>query len=78
MTKTKVFMDCEFTGLHQKTTLVSIGLISDCEKTFYAELTDYDKTQIDEWLQNQRMRSVLLTNQCLKSRPRGRRCSRCK
>lgn len=49
--KTKIFFDTEFTGLHQKTTLISIGLISECGKTFYAELTDYDKSQIDEWLQ---------------------------
>ena len=49
---TKVFFDTEFTGLHQNTTLISIGLISDCGKTFYAEFNDYDKTQIDEWLQN--------------------------
>ena len=48
--KTKVFLDTEFTGLHQKTTLISIGLISDCGKTFYAELTDYDENQIDDWL----------------------------
>ena len=56
---TKVFFDTEFTGLHQKTTLVSIGLISDCGKTFYAELTDYDKTQIDEWLQNNVISNLL-------------------
>ena len=49
--KTKVFFDTEFTGLHQNTTLISIGLISECGKTFYAELTDYDKSQIDDWLQ---------------------------
>jgi hypothetical protein len=48
---TKIFFDTEFTGLHQNTTLVSIGLISECGKTFYAELNDFDKTQIDEWLQ---------------------------
>jgi len=42
--KTKIFFDTEFTGLHQNTTLISIGLISECGKTFYAELTDYDKT----------------------------------
>jgi hypothetical protein len=48
---TKVFFDTEFTGLHQNTTLISIGLISECGKTFYAELTDYDRGQVDEWLQ---------------------------
>ena len=48
---TKIFFDTEFTGLHQNTTLISIGLISECGKTFYAEFTDYDKSQIDDWLQ---------------------------
>ena len=46
--KTKIFFDCEFTGLHQNTTLVSIGLISDKGHHFYAELYDYDKSQIDD------------------------------
>lgn len=49
---TKVFFDTEFTGLHQNTTLISIGLISECGKTFYAELNDYDKNQIDDWLKS--------------------------
>ena len=33
----KVFFDTEFTGLHQGTKLISIGLISEDEQTFYAE-----------------------------------------
>lgn len=51
MKTTKIFFDTEFTGLHQNTTLISIGLIAETGQTFYAELTDYDKSQIDEWLQ---------------------------
>jgi len=47
---TKVFFDTEFTGLHQKTTLISIGLISECGKTFYAEFLDFDESQINDWL----------------------------
>jgi hypothetical protein len=47
----KVYFDTEFTGLHAKTTLVSIGLITEDGDTFYAELTDYDKTQLDGWLE---------------------------
>ena len=46
----RVYFDTEFTGLHAKTTLISIGLISDCGKTFYAELNDFDKSQLDNWL----------------------------
>lgn len=47
----KIFFDTEFTGLHKDTTLISIGLIAEDGKTFYAELNDYDKSQIDKWLQ---------------------------
>lgn len=47
----KIFFDTEFTGLHKNTTLISIGFISEDGKTFYAELNDYDKSQVDCWLQ---------------------------
>jgi hypothetical protein len=48
--RTKLFLDTEFTGLHQATTLISLGIISECGKTFYAEFTDYDRTQLNDWL----------------------------
>ena len=47
----KVFFDTEFTGLHQNTTLISIGLIAEDGRTFYAELTDYATQQVDDWIQ---------------------------
>lgn len=47
---TKVFLDTEFTGLHQNTTLISIGLIAESGETFYAEFTDYDESQVDDWI----------------------------
>ena len=47
----KVFFDAEFTGLHQDTTLISIGLIAENGKTFYGQFSDYDKSQLDQWLQ---------------------------
>lgn len=50
MKTTKIYFDCEFTGLHKHTTLISIGIVSDCGKTFYAELTDFDKSQVDDWI----------------------------
>jgi hypothetical protein len=46
----KVFFDTEFTGLHQNTSLISIGLISEDGRTFYAELNDYDESQVDDWI----------------------------
>lgn len=47
----KAFFDMEFTGLHQNTTPISIGIVYDGNKTFYAEFTDYDRSQVVEWLQ---------------------------
>lgn len=46
----RIFFDTEFTGLHRYTTLISIGLVTEHGDTFYAELSDYDKTQVDNWL----------------------------
>jgi hypothetical protein len=48
--KTKLFFDTEFTGLHQNTTLISIGIVAETNQTFYAEFTDYAITQVDDWL----------------------------
>lgn len=47
---TKVFFDTEFTGLRKDTTLISIALISDRAHSFYAEFTDYDQSQVDDWI----------------------------
>lgn len=46
----KLFFDMEFTGLHKNTTPISIGIVSEDGKTFYAELTDYDESQCDDWI----------------------------
>lgn len=46
----KLFFDTEFTGLHKDTTLISIGLVSEDNRIFYAELTDYDEKQCDDWI----------------------------
>lgn len=46
----KIFIDTEFTGLHQHTSLISIGIVTESERTFYAEFNDYEEGQVDEWL----------------------------
>ena len=63
MSKTKIFFDTEFTGLHQNTTLISIGLISECGKTFYAEFKDYDEDQIDDWLKDNVINNLMFANE---------------
>lgn len=46
----EIFLDSEFTGLHQNTTLISLGLISKNNKTFYAEFVDYGRLQLNTWI----------------------------
>ena len=46
----KLFMDSEFTGLIQNTDLISIALVAEDSRYFYAEFNDYDEDKIDEWL----------------------------
>lgn len=48
----KIFFDTEFTGLHKNTTLISIGLIDENGRTFYAEFSDYDESQCDNWIKD--------------------------
>lgn len=47
----RIFFDMEFTGLHQRTSLISIGCVSEDGQHFYAELDDFDLSQVDDWIQ---------------------------
>lgn len=51
--KTKIFFDLEFTGLHKLTTAISIGLVAEDGNKYYAEFTDFDKYQIDNFLRQE-------------------------
>lgn len=57
----KIFFDTEFTGLHTETTLISIGLVSEDDQTFYAELSDYDRSQVDKWVEENVIGNLLNT-----------------
>lgn len=46
-----LYLDCEFTGLCQDTSLISMAMLDDTGKRgFYAEFTDYEREQVDQWL----------------------------
>ena len=45
-----IFFDMEFTGLHQYTTPISLGMVTEKGDTFYAEFTNYDINQCDGWI----------------------------
>lgn len=45
-----LYLDTEFTGLHQRTTLISLALVAEDGRAFYAEFSDYDASQCDDWI----------------------------
>jgi hypothetical protein len=61
-TTLKLFFDTEFTGLHKDTTLISIGIVSIYGDVFYAELTDYDESQVDEWINDNVIKNLCFKN----------------
>ena len=65
----KLFFDTEFTGLHAGTTLVSIGIVAENGKKFYAESADYDESQCDDWIkENVLAHTILAGNENLAAR----------
>lgn len=59
----KLFFDTEFTGLHKGTSLISIGIVSESGKKFYAELTDFDDTQCDSWIEKNVLEHLMLNGE---------------
>ena len=57
----KLFFDTEFTGLNIKTTLISLGIISQDGRTFYAEFNDYDANQVDKWIKENVIDNLLMS-----------------
>jgi hypothetical protein len=65
--KLKVFYDAEFTGLNSDSTLISISFISaETNNWFYAEFTDYDTNQVNDWIQEN-----VINNLCLSDKTKG-------
>lgn len=65
----KIFFDTEFTGLHQNTTLISIGFVSENDDLFYGEFTDFDQSQVDDWLKENVLAHMMLDTQTELSMP---------
>lgn len=64
-----IYFDTEFTGLHKNTTLISIGLVDENNRTFYAEFTDFDQSQVNDWI----LENVIEHLICNKPENRGKR-----
>lgn len=61
----RLFFDTEFTGLTKETQLISIGIIDEDCRTFYAELNDYDTELIarNKWMQENVIDNLIFNNE---------------
>lgn len=57
----RVFLDLEFTGLYQATTLISIGCVAEDGRSIYCEAIDYDGRQVNDWIQENVLAHLCLT-----------------
>ncbi len=57
----KVFLDTEFTGLHQRASLISMALYVDDDTYFYAEFNDYSVRQLTPWIQENVISKLQIT-----------------
>lgn len=55
-----LYFDTEFTGLRAGTTLISIGIVAENGKKFYAEFSDYDENQCDDWIKENVLKHTIL------------------
>lgn len=56
----ELFFDTEFTGLHKRTSLISIGIVAKNCKRFYAEFSTYKENQCDDWIRENVLKHTIL------------------
>lgn len=56
----KLFFDTEFTGLHKQTSFISIGIVAENGKKFYAEFSTYRKGQCNNWIKENVLKHTIL------------------
>lgn len=66
-----LFIDAEFSGLHQKAKLLSLALVPATGPWFYAVFTDVDNALLSSWHQEHVIPQLRLTDAQLKLLPPG-------
>lgn len=56
-----LFFKCNFTKPHKDASLISIGIVSEDGKEFYAEFIDFDISQCSEWVKENIVKNLVLT-----------------
>ena len=55
----RVFLDFEFTGLQANASPISIGIVAEDGREFYAEYTDYNHETVDQWIKDNVIANLL-------------------
>jgi len=58
----KIFFDTEFTELSKKAELISLGMIDEEDNSFYAELTDYNYFNLNDWVKEHVLSNLIYLN----------------
>lgn len=57
-----LFFDMEFTRLSQDTMPISLGIISEDGRQFYAEFTDFNERECDQWVKSEVLENLYTYN----------------
>lgn len=58
----RVFLDMEFSGLTQRAMPISIAMISDDDRIFYAEFNDFKLDALDDWVRESVVSCLVFNN----------------
>lgn len=58
-----LFLDTEFTSLTQQAELLSLAIVDENERIFYAEFTDYQSDNISDWIKENVISQFFLTSE---------------
>ena len=59
----RYFLDTEFIEQPGSIQLISIGIVSECDHTFYAENTSFDERMADDWVKENVLAKLLFVNE---------------
>lgn len=60
MKRSRIFLDAEFTKLHKNADIISIGLITETDRMFYAESTSFGIGQCNDWVKENVLPNLIL------------------
>lgn len=54
-----LYFDMEFTGLKKDTTIISLGIVDQNGRSIYLEYTDYNESDVDDWIKENVINNTL-------------------